>query len=208
MSQQDIVLKLFEFAILHFLLEHARGSARLDGFPAWRSDRAHVGPGHAESDQAYRSIGHGADPAGYAVSPWIWPVPSWMGKTYAGQSPAISTQIVRDDILTTLAGPVKQSADRRCIAAGLLILEMSGHPRQTRGHCRGLHREPRPGADGRPTARDVPDRDARFTFGILLNLFLAVFNLLRCRRSTAATFCATCCHTTGCATTTRWESSA
>ena len=176
MSQQDIVLKLFEFAILLFALSTHEAAH------AWMASRL--------GDQTARMLGRVTlnpvkhiDPFGTVLIPLAMLFLPGYGRFLIGwaKPTPVNTrnfkQIVRDDMLTTLAGPVSNILIALASMAGLLILESTSAQGRlavvvavfTANHVQVPMEGPLPAMF--PIAM-------LFYLGVLLNLFLAVFNLL------------------------------
>jgi Zn-dependent protease len=172
MSQQAIVLKLFEFAILVFALSlheaaHAWMASRLGDPTARMLGRLTLNP-----------IKH-LDPFGTVIVPlaMLFLFPSGFLIGWAKPTPVTTrnfTNVRRDDILTTLAGPVSNVLAAIVGTLLLIVLGRVSAPgaemvRELAGHLPG------PGLSASSPA--VPIALILYFF-IALNLILAVFNLI------------------------------
>jgi Zn-dependent protease len=176
MSQQAIVLKLFQFVILLFALSFHEAAH------AWMASRL--------GDQTARMLGRVTlnpikhiDPLGTVIIPLAMLFLPGFGRFLIGwakPTPITSrnfTKIKRDEMLTTLAGPASNLLLALVCLAGLLILEGLGGQGKlsviaavfTANHVE----VPMPGA--LPAMFPVA---LLFYIGVWLNLILAVFNLL------------------------------
>jgi Zn-dependent protease len=176
MTQQAIVLKLFEFVILVFALSFHEASH------AWMASRL--------GDQTARMLGRVTlnpikhiDPLGTVIIPLAMLFLPGFGRFLIGWAkptpvtPRNFTNIKRGDMLTTLAGPVSNLILALGSLIGLLILEATGAQGKlsviaavfTANHVQ----LPMEGA--LPAMFPVA---LLFYIGVWLNLILAVFNLL------------------------------
>ncbi|HZD47298.1 MAG TPA: site-2 protease family protein [Silvibacterium sp.] len=174
MSQQEIVIKIFQFAILVFALS-LHESAH-----AWMASRL--------GDQTARMLGRVTlnpvkhiDPIGTLLIPLVMLfLPMYGGFLIGWAKPTpVNTRnfkrITRDDILTTLAGPVSNLAAALACTIALVVL---------------IHATPTGALAVRELAGGAIDPTLMtaspvifpmaliFYLAILLNLVLAVFNLL------------------------------
>jgi Zn-dependent protease len=173
MAQQEFVLKLFEFAILLFALSlheasHAWVASRLGDPTARMLGRVTLNP-----------IKH-IDPFGTVLVPLIMLfVPAFGGFLIGWAKPTPVTtrnfkNIRRDDFLTTLAGPGSNALAAVVALLGLLVLKQFGPDSVlaavliARGYGQALT-GPQPAL--LPLA-------LLLYLAIVLNIFLAVFNLL------------------------------
>lgn len=172
MNQQAIVLKLFEFAILVFALSlheaaHAWMASRLGDPTARMLGRLTLNP-----------IKH-LDPFGTVIVPlaMLFLFPSGFLIGWAKPTPVTTRNfrnVRRDDILTTLAGPVSNVLGAIVGTLLLILLGRVSTPgaemvRELAGHIPG------PGLSGSSPA--VPIAVILYFF-VALNLILAVFNLI------------------------------
>ena len=117
------------------------------------------------------------------------------------------TNIKRDEMLTTLAGPASNLLLALACFIGLLVLENTSAQGQlsviaavfTANHVQ------LPMEAALPAMFPVA---LLFYIGVWLNLILAVFNLLPLPPLDGSHISATCCPITGCSTTTGWACSA
>jgi Zn-dependent protease len=172
MSQQDIVLKIFQFVILLFALSMHEAAH------AWMASKL--------GDQTARMLGRitlnpikHIDPFGTLLIPLITLFTSGLLFGWAKPTP-VSTRnfkrIVRDDILTTLAGPVSNIL---VAVASLIALVLIAKVTPT-GELviKELVVLGMPAPDLMAASPIVSPLVILFYFGIVLNLFLAAFNLL------------------------------
>lgn len=172
MSQQDIVLKIFQFVILLFALSMHEAAH------AWMASRL--------GDQTARMLGRitlnpvkHIDPFGTLLLPLITLFTSGLLFGWAKPTPVNTRnfkRIVRDDILTTLAGPVSNILIAVASLIALAIIAKvtpSGEMVIKELVVLGM-----PAPDLMSTSPIVSPLVILFYFGIVLNLFLAAFNLL------------------------------
>jgi Zn-dependent protease len=174
MSQQDIVIKIFQFAILVFALSLHEAAH------AWMASRL--------GDQTARMLGRVTlnpvkhiDPIGTILIPLVMLfLPMYGGFLIGWARPTpVNTRnfkrITRDDILTTLAGPASNLAAALAATIGLIIL---------------VHATPTGALAVRQLVTGIGDPNLMTSspvvfpmalilyLGIWLNLVLSVFNLL------------------------------
>jgi Zn-dependent protease len=176
MDQQEIVLKLFEFAILVFALSLHEASH------AWMASRL--------GDQTARMLGRVTlnpikhiDPIGTVLIPLAMLFLGSYGRFLIGwaKPTPVNTRnfrrIVRDDILTTIAGPASNLLTAIAAFIVLLLLKSSGVAGKfsVMAAVLSANRVPLPFEGSLPVLYPLA---MLLYLAILLNLFLAVFNLL------------------------------
>lgn len=174
MSQQDIVLKIFQFAILVFALSLHEAAH------AWMASRL--------GDQTARMLGRVTlnpmkhiDPIGTVLIPLAMLFLGSYGRFLIGwaKPTPVNTRnfkrITRDDILTTLAGPVSN-----LLAAVVATIALIALAKSTPAGSLAVHQVASGMIDPAFMAASpvVFPMAIIFYLGLVLNLFLAVFNLL------------------------------
>jgi len=174
MSQQDIVLKIFQFAILVFALSLHEAAH------AWMASRL--------GDQTARMLGRVTlnpmkhiDPIGTVLIPLAMLFLGSYGRFLIGwaKPTPVNTRnfkrITRDDILTTLAGPVSNLL--AAIAATIALIALA---KSTPAGSLAVHQLASGMIDPAFMAASpvIFPMAIIFYLGLVLNLFLAVFNLL------------------------------
>lgn len=173
---QDIVIKLFQFAILLFALSLHEASH------AWMASRL--------GDQTARMLGRVTlnpvkhiDPVGTLLIPLAMLFMPGFGRFLIGwaKPTPVNTRnfrrITRDDILTTLAGPTSNFCAAIVCAIVLIVLEFTSHAGRlsvivavfTANHI------PVPADTALPTLFPLA---LLLYLGFIVNLLLAIFNLL------------------------------
>jgi Zn-dependent protease len=172
MSQQVIVLKLFEFVILVFALSlheaaHAWMASRLGDPTARMLGRLTLNPAKH------------IDPFGTVLVPlaMLFLFPSGFLIGWAKPTPVTTRNfrnIRRDDILTTLAGPVSNVL--AAVAATILLILLA----RVSGAGADVVRELAGGARGLELSASSPGVPIALMlyFAVVLNLILAIFNLV------------------------------
>jgi Zn-dependent protease len=173
MRTPDLVLAIFEFVVLLFALSLHESA---HGWMAWRL-----------GDQTARMLGRitlnpikHIDPMGTILLPLVavftgLPLIGWAKPTPV--NPRNFKHYVRDDILTTLAGPVSNLLGAVASLIVLVVIDKSslaGAASVQSVAMHGLALDPLVMAAS-PVAYPLT---LIFYFGMLLNLFLAAFNLL------------------------------
>ncbi len=174
MSQQEIVLKIFQFVILVFALSlheaaHAWMASRLGDQTARMLGRVTLNP-----------VKH-SDPIGTSLSPLAMLLLRGSGRVGFGwaRPTRVTTRnfkrIVRDDILTTLAGPVSNIAAAVAALIGLVIVAKVTPVGAivVKGLAMGMLNPSLMQAS--PVIFPLV---VLLYMGIVLNLFLAAFNLI------------------------------
>ena len=172
MSQQAIVLKIFQFVILLFALSlheaaHAWMASRLGDQTARMLGRVTLNP-----------IKH-IDPFGTLLLPLITLFTSGLLFGWAKPTPVNTRnfkRIVRDDILTTLAGPVSNILT--AIASLIAMAIIAKATPYGAIVIKELVVLGMPAPDLMAASPIVSPLVILFYYGIVLNLFLAAFNLL------------------------------
>jgi Zn-dependent protease len=174
MSQQDIVLKIFQFAILVFALSLHEAAH------AWMASRL--------GDQTARMLGRVTlnplkhiDPIGTVLIPLAMLFLGSYGRFLIGwaKPTPVTTRnfkrITRDDILTTLAGPVSN-----LLAAIVATIALIALAKSTPAGSLAVHQLASGMIDPAFMAASpvIFPMAIIFYLGLVLNLFLAVFNLL------------------------------
>jgi Zn-dependent protease len=174
MSQQDIVLKIFQFAILVFALSLHEAAH------AWMASRL--------GDQTARMLGRVTlnpmkhiDPIGTVLIPLAMLFLGSYGRFLIGwaKPTPVNTRnfkrITRDDILTTLAGPVSN-----LLAAIVATIALIALAKSTPAGSLAVHQLASGMIDPAFMAASpvIFPMAIIFYLGLVLNLFLAVFNLL------------------------------
>jgi len=176
MSQQAIVLKLFEFVILVFALSFHEASH------AWMASRLGDPTARMLGRVTLNPIKH-IDPLGTVIIPLAMLFLPGFGRFLIGwaKPTPVTTRnfqnIKRDDILTTLAGPASNLLLALACLIGLLVLEgMGGQGKLSviAAVFTANHVE-LPMETALPAMFPVA---LLFYIGVWLNLILAVFNLL------------------------------
>jgi Zn-dependent protease len=172
MSQQDILLKIFQFVILLFALSLHEAAH------AWMASRL--------GDQTARMLGRVTlNPAkhidifGTLLLPLITLFTSGLLFGWAKPTPVNTRnfrQPVRDDILTTLAGPVSNIVIAVVSLFALVIIAKATPTGEI--VIKELVVLGMPAPDLMAASPIVSPLVILFYFGIVLNLFLAAFNLL------------------------------
>lgn len=172
MSQQDILFKVFQFVILLFALSLHEAAH------AWVASRL--------GDQTARMLGRVTlNPAkhidifGTLLLPLITLFTSGLLFGWAKPTPVNTRnfkQPVRDDILTTLAGPVSNIVIAVVSLLALVIIAKATPTGET--VIKELVVLGMPAPDLMAASPIVSPLVILFYFGIVLNLFLAAFNLL------------------------------
>jgi Zn-dependent protease len=172
MSQQDILLKIFQFVILLFALSLHEAAH------AWMASRL--------GDQTARMLGRVTlNPAkhidifGTLLLPLITLFTSGLLFGWAKPTPVNTRnfrQPVRDDILTTLAGPVSNIVIAVVSLFALVIIAKATPTGEI--VIKELVLLGMPAPDLMAASPIVSPLVILFYFGIVLNLFLAAFNLL------------------------------
>lgn len=175
MDQQEIVLKLFEFAILVFALSLHEASH------AWMASRL--------GDQTARMLGRVTlnpikhiDPIGTVLIPLAMLFLGSYGRFLIGwaKPTPVNTRnfrrIVRDDILTTLAGPASNAAAAIVCCIILLILKSVSESGKISVIAAVISANRMAPLEG--TLPPLFPLAMLLYLAILLNIFLAVFNLL------------------------------
>jgi Zn-dependent protease len=175
MAQQQIVLKLFEYAILLFALSlheasHAWMASRLGDPTARMLGRVTLNP-----------LKH-IDPLGTVVIPLVMMFLPGFGRFLIGwaKPTPVTTRnfknIRRDDILTTLAGPVSNAAAAVVAFTALMVLKQIGE-----AGAESVFAAVYVGGHGAVANGPLPTMfpvALVLYLAILLNVFLAAFNLL------------------------------
>src|SRR5580704_8220178 len=175
MSQQEIVLKIFQYVILLFALSlheaaHAWMASRLGDQTARMLGRVTLNP-----------IKH-IDPFGTVLIPLAMLFLPGAGRLLFGwaRPTPVNTRnfkrIVRDDILTTLAGPVSNILTAVASLIALVIIAKTTPIGEA--VIKELVLLGMPAPDLMAASPIVSPLVILFYFGIVLNLFLAAFNLL------------------------------
>jgi Zn-dependent protease len=174
MSQQDIILKIFQFAILVFALSLHEAAH------AWMASRL--------GDQTARMMGRVTlnpmkhiDPIGTVLIPLAMLFLGSYGRFLIGwaKPTPVTTRnfkrITRDDILTTLAGPVSN-----LLAAMVATIALIALAKATPAGELAVHQLATGMIDPAFMAASpvIFPMAIIFYLGLVLNLFLAVFNLL------------------------------
>jgi len=170
MSQQAVVLKLFEFAILVFALSlheaaHAWMASRLGDPTAQMLGRLTLNP-----------VKH-IDPFGTVLVPlaMLFLFPSGFLIGWAKPTPVTPRNfknLRRDDILTTLAGPVSNLL--AAVGATILLILLA----RLNGSAAEIVREFAGGIPGLRTASPAVPIAMLLYLTVWLNIILAVFNLI------------------------------
>jgi Zn-dependent protease len=174
MSQQDIVLKIFQFAILVFALSLHEAAH------AWMASRL--------GDQTARMLGRVTlnplkhiDPIGTVLIPLAMLFLGSYGRFLIGwaKPTPVNTRnfkrITRDDILTTLAGPVSNLLAAIVATIALIVLAKSSPAGSLAVHQLAAGMIDPAFMAASPMIFPMA---IIFYLGLVLNLFLAVFNLL------------------------------
>src|SRR5271166_311807 len=74
-----------------FRAQSSRGRTCVDGFAVRRPNSQDAGPGDVESRETHRSDRNNSDPAGHALSAYVWWFPDWVGASDAGQHAEFQT---------------------------------------------------------------------------------------------------------------------